>query len=110
MGTGLSLLFPSLAVIVIERTRDSRRGVALGAFTSFWDLGIAVGAPLSGLIANLTNYTDIYYVMAVCAVGSALLAAPEQLRRRSAPASASAPTGPEAEDEVVPADSGEPRP
>ena len=81
MGTGLSLLFPSLAVIVIERTRESRRGVALGAFTSFWDLGIAVGAPAAGLIANLTNYADIYYVMAVCAVGSALLAAPEQVRR-----------------------------
>lgn len=50
-------------------------------FTSFWDVGIAVGAPASGLIASLTNYADIYYVMAVCSVGSALLAAPELVRR-----------------------------
>ncbi len=91
MGTGLSLLFPSLAVIVIERTKESRRGVALGAFTSFWDLGIAVGAPVAGFIANLTNYADIYYVMAACAVGSALLAAPDQLRRRNR--SGSGPAG-----------------
>ena len=80
MGAGLSLLFPSLALIVINRAPDSQRGAALGAFTSFWDIGIAVGAPAAGLIASLTNYTDIYYVMAACAVGSAVLAAPEVLR------------------------------
>jgi MFS family permease len=82
IGAGLSLLFPSLALLVINRAPDAQRGAALGAFTSFWDVGIAVGAPVSGLIASLTNYADIYYVMAVCAVGSALLAAPELVRRR----------------------------
>jgi MFS family permease len=82
IGAGLSLLFPSLALIVINRAPDSQRGAALGAFTSFWDLGIAVGAPLAGLIASLTNYTDIYFVMAACAVGSAVLAAPQVLRNR----------------------------
>jgi MFS family permease len=76
IGAGLSLLFPSLALIVINRAPESQRGAALGAITSFWDVGIAVGAPMSGLIASLTNYTDIYFVMAVCAVGSACLAAP----------------------------------
>ena len=76
IGAGLSLLFPSLALIVINRAPESQRGAALGAITSFWDIGIAVGAPMSGLIASLTNYTDIYFVMAACAVGSACLAAP----------------------------------
>ena len=76
IGAGLSLLFPSLALIVINRAPESQRGAALGAITSFWDVGIAVGAPMSGLIASLTNYTDIYFVMAVCAVCSACLAAP----------------------------------
>ena len=82
IGAGLSLLFPSLALLVINRAPDAQRGAALGAFTSFWDVGIAVGAPASGLIASLTNYADISYVMAVCSVGSALLAAPELVRRR----------------------------
>jgi MFS family permease len=82
IGAGLSLLFPSLALLVINRAPDAQRGAALGAFTSFWDVGIAVGAPASGLIASLTSYADIYYVMAVCSVGSALLAAPELLRHR----------------------------
>jgi MFS family permease len=82
IGAGLSLLFPSLALIVINHSDESQRGAALGAFTSFWDLGIAVGAPAAGLIASLTNYTDIYYVMAVCAIASAVLASPGGLLRR----------------------------
>jgi MFS family permease len=94
IGAGLSLLFPSLALLVINRAPDAQRGAALGAFTSFWDVGIAVGAPASGLIASLANYADIYYVMAVCSVGSALLAAPDMIRRRhlaAKPVAAAAP-------------------
>jgi MFS family permease len=97
IGAGLSLLFPSLALIVINRASDAQRGAALGAFTSFWDVGIAVGAPASGLIASLANYTDIYYVMAVCSVGSALLAAPDTIRRRHLTAKPVAAAAPQAE-------------
>lgn len=73
MGAGLSLLFPSLALIVINNSDPSQQGAALGAFTSFWDLGIAIGAPISGLIASLFTYAAIYYVMAGCAIVSAAL-------------------------------------
>jgi MFS family permease len=102
VGAGLSLLFPSLAVIVIERTSNAQRGAALGAFTSFWDIGIAVGAPAAGFIANETNYADIYYVMAACAVGSALLAAPDLVRRRGV--AAESPAAAEAQGQVTSAD------
>ncbi len=81
MGAGLSLLFPSLALVVINRTGKARQGAALGAFTSFWDIGIAVGAPVAGLIASVSNYTAIYYVMAACAVASAALSSPAAVRR-----------------------------
>jgi MFS family permease len=73
MGAGLSLLFPALALIVINRSDKSQQGAALGAFTSFWDLGIAIGAPVSGLIASVWGYPAIYFVMAGCAVASAAL-------------------------------------
>ncbi|HEY7433091.1 MAG TPA: MFS transporter [Streptosporangiaceae bacterium] len=97
IGAGLSLLFPSLALIVINRADDSERGAALGAITSFWDVGIAVGAPAAGLIASLTNYADIYYVMAACSLASAALAAPDLLRRRpgALPAAKAAAATPE---------------
>jgi MFS family permease len=80
IGAGLSLLFPALAMVVINRADGVQRGAALGAFTSFWDVGIAVGAPLSGLVASLASYTAIYYVMAGCAVASAVLSLPGMLR------------------------------
>jgi MFS family permease len=83
IGAGLSLLFPSLALVVINRAHPSQQGAALGAFTSFWDIGIAVGAPLAGLIASIAGYTTIYYVMAACAVASAAMSAPGLLRHRA---------------------------
>jgi MFS family permease len=101
IGAGLSLLFPSLALIVINRTPRSQQGAALGAITSFWDIGIAVGAPLAGLVAALSGYRDIYFVMAVCAVLSAVLSAPAMLRRRTV---AAAPAGGEPDDGAGPAD------
>ena len=81
MGAGLSLLFPSLALVVINRTGKTQQGAALGAFTSFWDIGIAVGAPIAGFIASVSSYTAIYYVMAACAIASAALSSPAAVRR-----------------------------
>lgn len=73
MGAGLSLLFPALALLVINRTDPSQQGAALGGFTSFWDIGLAVGGPFAGLVANLANYPMVYWVMMGCAILSALL-------------------------------------
>jgi MFS family permease len=83
MGAGLSLLFPALALIVINRSDQSQQGAALGAFTSFWDLGIAVGAPVSGVIASISGYPAIYFVMAGCAVASAALSLARWVPRHS---------------------------
>jgi MFS family permease len=83
MGAGLSLLFPSLALVVINRTDASQQGVALGAFTSFWDIGLAVGGPFAGLVASVANYPAVFYVMMACAIVSAVLSAASGVRRRT---------------------------
>ena len=84
MGTGLSLLFPSLALLVINRTEASQQGAALGAFTSFWDIGVAVGGPLAGLV-GVFSYPAIFWVMAGCAVLSAGLSASGMRRPKPVP-------------------------
>jgi MFS family permease len=84
MGAGLSLLFPALALLVMNRTDPSQQGAALGGFTSFWDIGLAVGGPFAGLIANVSGYPAVYYVMMGCAVASALLSWAVTAQRRSA--------------------------
>ncbi|HEY6744658.1 MAG TPA: MFS transporter [Mycobacteriales bacterium] len=71
MGAGLSLLFPALALIVINQTEPSQQGGAIGTFTSFWDLGVALGGPIGGVIVGLSDYPQIFYVMLVAAVASA---------------------------------------
>lgn len=71
MGLGLSLLYPSLALIVVRNTDASQHGAALGTFTSFWDLGIALGGVTAGFIANRFGYPMIYAAMLVAALLSA---------------------------------------
>jgi MFS family permease len=75
MGSGLSLLFPALALIVINQTPPSQQGGAIGTFTSFWDLGVALGGPIGGIIVGLSDYPQIFSVMVFAAIASAALGA-----------------------------------
>jgi MFS family permease len=83
MGTGTSLIFPSLALLVVRRVGDAGRGAAMGVFTAFFDAGVGVGAPLAGAIASLTDYRTAFLVAAGFALAGALTGA---VRRRPAPA------------------------
>jgi MFS family permease len=74
MGVGFSLLHPSLALMVMNRTEKSQQGAALGAYTSFWDLGVAVWGPLGGVIAGALGYEAVFVVGACCAGVSAVMA------------------------------------
>src|SRR5207237_2403184 len=56
VGVGFSMLFPSLALMVVGRVGDDRRGSALGAFTAFFDIGVGLGGPLAGATAALAGY------------------------------------------------------
>ncbi|WDZ84864.1 MFS transporter [Micromonospora cathayae] len=75
VGAGLSLLFPALALLVINRTDPAHQGAALGAFTSFWDLGLVVGSPLAGLVASAAGYPAVFWVTLLAALASATLSA-----------------------------------
>lgn len=87
MGMGFSLLFPSLALIVVDRTGEQGRGAALGTFTAFFDLGVGVGAPLAGAVASLAGYPAAFWVAAGAAAAGALLGAsrPAGHRRHGPP-------------------------
>ncbi|MEU4776548.1 MFS transporter [Micromonospora sp. NPDC023633] len=83
IGAGLSLLFPALALLVINRTDPAHQGAALGAFTSFWDIGLVAGAPLAGLVASVAGYPAVFQVMLLAALLSAGISALTMLPRRS---------------------------
>ncbi len=86
VGIGFSMLFPSLALMVVGRVGEDRRGSALGAFTAFFDIGVGLGGPLAGVTASLAGYPAVFFLAAAAALGAALLAAMparEQSRARS---------------------------
>jgi MFS family permease len=85
VGVGFSMLFPSLALMVVGEVGDDRRGSALGAFTAFFDIGVGVGAPLAGATAALAGYPAVFVLAAVAALGTAALAATAPARRRGSP-------------------------
>jgi MFS family permease len=70
MGAGFSLLHPSLALMVMNRTEKSKQGAAIGAYTSFWDLGVTIWGPLIGVVASGLGYPAVFYVGAACAAAA----------------------------------------
>ena len=75
MGLGFSMLFPSLALMVVGEVGEESRGSALGAFTAFFDIGVGLGAPLAGAAAALAGYPAVFLLGSAAALGTAGLAA-----------------------------------
>jgi MFS family permease len=74
MGAGFSILFPSLALVVVNRVPEERRGVAMGTFTAFFDLGMGVGGPVVGAAAAIGGYEAAFLLSALCALGTVAVA------------------------------------
>ncbi|MGW7579478.1 MFS transporter [Streptomyces sp. NPDC054765] len=55
-GIGLGLIYPATSAITLNRTGALQPGVSMGTMTSFWDLGIMVAGPLSGVAAAHFGY------------------------------------------------------
>jgi MFS family permease len=75
-GTGIALIFPSLALLVVNATDPAARATAMGWFTSFFDIGVAVGAPFAGLIASTGgggNYQAAFFAAAVVCLAGAFI-------------------------------------
>lgn len=55
-GAGLGLIYPATVAMTLQRAKTETAGAAVGAMTSFWDLGIMVAGPLGGAIAAVTSF------------------------------------------------------
>ena len=77
-GAGLSLLIPSVTSLVTDAANPHEQTAALGAVTSAWDLGVAIGGPLGGLVAGVTNAGPF----ALGAVAALIAIAPLAIRPR----------------------------
>jgi MFS family permease len=74
VGAGVSLMFPATVALTLERTGDGRAGTAVGATTSFWDVGILAAGPIGGLLSYL-GYQRPFAVAALLATGAIVIVA-----------------------------------
>jgi MFS family permease len=74
VGIGFSMLFPSLALMVVGEVGNDSRGSAMGAFTAFFDIGVGLGGPICGATASLAGYPAVFVLSALAALGTATLA------------------------------------
>jgi MFS family permease len=73
LGAGFSMVYPSLALIAVNGTPPAERGVAIGAFTSFFDVAVLAAGVTLGPVAERFGYGATLWVALACACGSAVL-------------------------------------
>ena len=78
-GIGIALIYPCYIALVTDSAEAGERTAALGLVISAWDLGVAIGGPLGGLL-SARSYAGAFLVAGLAAlVALAIL----QARRRS---------------------------
>ncbi|WP_329956208.1 MFS transporter [Catenulispora pinistramenti] len=73
-GAGLGLIYPATAAMTLHRARTESGGAAVGAMTSFWDIGILIAGPVGGSIAAGIGYHAAFAAAAVVTVVALVLA------------------------------------
>lgn len=61
-GFGMALLYPTLSAAVADAAHPQWRGMAIGVYRFWRDLGYGIGALALGLVAMLTNYLTAGFV------------------------------------------------
>ena len=56
LASGSAVLFPTLTALVLDRTPEAERGLALGSVRSAWDLGAMVGSAAMGFVADHLSF------------------------------------------------------
>ncbi len=67
LGTGWSLLYPSIFIYAIENAGTSQ-GPAMGTFTALADLGAGIGPMIMGIILQWTSYPIMFLSLALIGV------------------------------------------
>jgi MFS family permease len=57
LGSGNSMLYPTLIALVVDRTPLAERGRAIGTLSGAWDVGVSIGSPLISLLVQAHGYS-----------------------------------------------------
>lgn len=70
-GLGYALVYPGLGIEAVRRVPPQSRGLAMGTYTAFFDLGIAIASPGLGLVAGAAGLSAVFLVSALVVLGAA---------------------------------------
>ncbi|MBD80507.1 MAG: MFS transporter [Crocinitomicaceae bacterium] len=73
LGWGTAMVYPTFLASIAENTNPKDRAKSIGIFRLWRDLGYAVGAVLTGIIADLLNIDSAFIVIASLTFISALI-------------------------------------
>ncbi|HZT88378.1 MAG TPA: arabinose transporter [Stellaceae bacterium] len=73
-GAGYALVYPGLGIEAVRRVPPQSRGLAMGTYTAFFDLGIAVASPALGLVAGQTGLGAVFLASALVVLGAGAVA------------------------------------
>jgi MFS family permease len=89
LGSGNSMLYPTLVALVVDRTPVVERGKAIGTLSGAWDVGLAIGSPLIALLVQTRGFSAGFLASAVTtAAGLAVFLVTERHRTRRVPLAA----------------------
>ncbi len=83
LGVGTAMVYPTLLAAIGDVAHPSWRASALGVYRFWRDTGFAVGALLSGTIADVAGFTTAIGMVALLALGSGLIVALRMYETRS---------------------------
>lgn len=64
-GSGYALVYPGLGVEAVRRVPPQSRGLAMGTYTAFFDLGVAIAGPALGLVAGIAGLKSVFLASAL---------------------------------------------
>jgi MFS family permease len=73
-GFGYSLVYPAFGVEALRRAPVDSRGVAMGAYTGYLDVTLALATPALGLIASAAGLNAVFLVSTLVVLSAAVVA------------------------------------
>jgi MFS family permease len=73
LGIGTAIVYPTFLAAIAEATHPKQRAESIGTFRLWRDLGYAIGAILSGIIADFFGIKSAIILIGLITVGSSLI-------------------------------------
>ena len=73
-GIGYSLVYPGLGIEALNNSTAQNRGMAMGIYTAFLDIAMALGSPILGWVGGRFGLDSIFLVGAIVVLSTAIVA------------------------------------